>query len=95
MAKVLNSTSGAKANWPIINISLANDGEGRRVFVGGMEEGDMLIERGKDVAVPPGVVDRLNDAVIGVAEPDPDNPDKMLVIDRQRYAFSIKGRVVA
>ena len=94
MTKSPAAVRDAKKNWVLINISMANDGEGRRVLVGGLDEGDMWIERGKDVLVPPGVVERLENAVIGVPETDPENAEKTVIVDRQRFSFSIKGRQV-
>lgn len=75
----------------LINIALGNDGEPKRIFIGGCEEGDFLIERGKDVLVPRSVLTRLDDAIIGVPEPDPADPENnMIAVDRQRFPYTIK-----
>ena len=75
----------------IINVALGNDNEPRDIFVGGCDEGDFLITRGKDVTVPRAVLERLDHAIVGVAEVDPDNPEKTRVIERKRFAYSIVG----
>lgn len=79
----------------LIEIMYAKDGEPRDIFVGGMAEGDMYITRGKPVVVPPSVITRLEDAVMGVPEVDPDDPDKVNVVERQRFSFSILRTIEA
>lgn len=79
----------AKEKRYLINISLGNDNEESRVFIGGMDEGDVLISRGKDVEVSQGVVDRLNDAIQLVSEKDPTDPFKLVSIERKRFPFTV------
>lgn len=76
----------------IINVSLGNDNEPRKVFVGANGE-DFLITRGKDVAVPKEVLEVLDNAVVGVAEVDPENPTKTITVERKRFPYSVVGVV--
>jgi hypothetical protein len=82
-----------EVDWFIIQIGLANDNEPRRVFVGGCEQGDYEIERGKYVMVPEGVIERLENAVTGVAEQDPIDPMKTVVVQRRRFNFTVAEKV--
>lgn len=75
----------------VINIAFGNDQEPRDVFIGGMDEGDVLITRGKDVVVSEQVIERLNNAVIGVPELDPDDPTRTVVVQRRRFPYTIVG----
>lgn len=79
----------------IINVTLANDGEPRDIFVGGCEEGDFLITRGKDVTVPRSVLNRLDDAVGGYAEVNPEDNTNTVNTARRRFPYSIVGTVAA
>jgi hypothetical protein len=72
-----------------IEISLSNDGEAAEVFVGGCPEGDFRIKRGVPVRVPQSVLDRLDMAILGVPEVDPDDPTKTRFIERKRFAYTI------
>lgn len=72
----------------IINIQLANDGEPKRVFVGANGK-DCLIERGKDVTVTAAQMSVLDDAVQGIAEVDPEDPDKIVITQRKRFPYTI------
>lgn len=74
-----------------IEIQLAEDKEPPKIFIGGCEEGDFLITRGRKVVVPESVINRLNDAVVGVSETNPDDPTKNTIVDRKRFAFSVLG----
>ena len=85
----------AKQKRFIINVQLGNDQEPRDIFVGGADEGDMLITRGKDVTVPQSVLERLDHAILGVAEVDPADPQKTVVVERKRFPYSIVGTVAA
>lgn len=80
--------SKAKTRYTI-NISLGNDGDEPYVFVGGCDEGDFRIKRGENVTVPRSVVERLENAVIGVPEKDPTAPDGVRFVQRKRYPFTI------
>lgn len=72
----------------IINVALGNDNEPRDIFVG--DNGtDYLITRGKDVTVPRSVLEKLDHAIVGVAEIDSDDPTKTIVVDRKRFPYSI------
>ncbi len=74
----------------VINIALGNDNEPQKVFVGGCPEGDFYIERGKDVLVPRSVLTRLDDAVVGIPEPDPSDPDgRMRITERKRFPYTL------
>lgn len=75
----------------IINVQMGNDQEPRDIFIGGMEEGDMLITRGKDVTVPASVLERLDHAIMGVAEVNPEDPTKTVIVERKRFPYSIVG----
>lgn len=72
----------------VINIQLANDGEPKRVFVG-VNGKDCLIERGKDVTVTAAQMSVLDDAVQGIAEVDPEDPDKIVITQRKRFPYTI------
>ena len=72
-----------------INISLGNDGDEPYVFVGGCDEGDFRIKRGENVSVPRSVVERLENAVIGVPERDASAPDGVRFVQRLRYPFTV------
>lgn len=74
----------------IINISNGNDNEPSKVFVGANGQ-DYLIERGRDVAVPKAVLDVLDQAVVGIPQKDPNNPDRIVISDRKRFPYTIVG----
>jgi hypothetical protein len=76
----------------IINIGLGNDNEPVKQFVGANGR-DFLIERGKDVKVPKAVLDILDNAVMGVAEVDPTDSNKTIVVERKRFPYTIVGVV--
>jgi|GEM_PF-5373720 len=78
-----------KKGWFTINISLGNDNEERHVFMGGCEEGDFRIQRGRDVDVPKSVLTRLDAAVIGVDEVDEFDRNKTVTIDRKRFPYTV------
>lgn len=71
-----------------INVGLGNDNEPRKIFVGANGQ-DFLIERGKDVKVPRSVLNALDDAVIGVDEFDQSDPNKVTVVDRKRFSYTV------
>lgn len=77
----------------IINVQMGNDQEPRDIFIGGAEEGDMLLTRGRDVEVPASVLERLDHAILGVSEVDPDDPTKTVVVERKRFPYSVVGVV--
>lgn len=76
-----------------ITITLANDNEPKDIFIGGCEEGDFLITRGKKVIVPRSVLQRLDDAVMGVSEVDPEDPTRTVTVDRRRFNYHIERSV--
>lgn len=90
MSKAATAVKGEER--VIINVALANDGEPRRIFVG-FNGSDFEIERGKDVAVPRGVLEVLDHAVMGVTETDPSDPAKQTIVERKRFGYSIIGVV--
>jgi hypothetical protein len=71
-----------------INIALSDDGEPRDVFVGANGR-NFRITRGKNVKVPLSVLEVLDNAVKGVAEQDDHNPEKITVVERKRFAYSV------
>ncbi len=83
------SEAARKKGWFTINISLGNDNEPRRIFVGGCEEGDFEIERGQNVDVPRSVLNRLDDAVLGVDEIDRHDQSKTITVDRKRFPYTV------
>lgn len=93
---VRDEAARRKANpvkWFEIEIMLGNDQEAAKQFFGGMDEGDVLAQRGKKVIVSENVINRLNDAVTGVAEQDPEDPTKMNVVDRKRFTYQVYREV--
>lgn len=78
-----------------ITVTLGNDQEPRDIFVGGCEEGDFQITRGKPVIVPRSVLERLDLAVTGVPTPDPTDPTGTRVIfeDRKRFPYTLHREV--
>lgn len=76
----------------IINIGLGNDNEPVKQFVGANGR-DFLIERGKDVKVPKSVLEVLDHAVMGVAEVDPMDNTKTIVVERKRFPYTVVGIV--
>lgn len=88
-AKKAASKARAPTDWYIINIALADDNEPERVFVGGCLEGDFHIKRGEDVAVPEGVIERLQHAVRGVAEKDESSESGVRIVQRLRFSYTI------
>ena len=76
----------------IINIALGADKEARRIFVG-FGDRQFQIERGKDVVVPRGVMEILENAIIGVPEIDDQDPDKVLMVQRKRFPYTLIGTV--
>lgn len=79
--------------WFEIEVSLGNDNEPRDIYVGGMEEGDMRITRGKAVIVPLTVLQRLDDAVLGVSEPDEKDETKQVIVARKRFPYTVLREV--
>lgn len=79
-----------KQDLVTIVVATGNDNEPNKVFVGGDVGGDVLITRGKKVTVTRGVLERLDQAVqiVPVVE-DPDRPDKISHIERQRFPYTI------
>lgn len=71
-----------------ITVALSNDGEPVSQFVGA-DGRDFLIKRGQKVIVPERVLSVLNDAVKGVDEVDPNDPEKVQTVMRQRFAYTI------
>lgn len=71
-----------------IEVSLANDGEPRDIFVGA-DGRDFLIRRGEKVVVPERVLSVLKDAVKGVSEVDPQDDTKSVTVMRQRYSYTV------
>ncbi|MEY4415331.1 MAG: hypothetical protein RIQ53_2624 [Pseudomonadota bacterium] len=82
-----------RPGWYIIEVQLAKDGEPRDLFFGGADEGDFVVRRGEQMAVPESIVERLRLAVAGVSEVDPEDPEKTITVMRQRFAFSVLGKV--
>lgn len=78
----------------IINIALGAPHEPRRQFIGAYGR-EIEIERGKDVAVDPEVLEVLDNCVVGMPEPDADDPDKTIIVDRKRFPYTIVGSVAA
>lgn len=76
----------------IINVGLGNDNEPRDIFVGA-DGRDFRIRRGVDVPVPKSVLEVLDNAVLGVAEVDPNDETKTVVVERKRFPYSIVGTV--
>lgn len=76
----------------IINISLGADKEARRIFVG-FGDRQFQIERGKDVAVPRGVMEILDNAIIGVPEIDEQDPEKVVMVQRKRFPYTVIGTI--
>lgn len=74
----------------IINVSMGNDGEPGKIFVGDGKT-DYLIQRGKDVVVPKSVLHVLDNAIIGVTEVDPEDNTKSITVDRKRFPYTIVG----
>lgn len=87
--QVAAADSRSKKGWMEIEIQLGSDNEDTHVFIGGSDEGDMRIKRGVKVIVPPSVVERLDLAVKGTFEPDPNDSEKHIVVDRKRFAYSV------
>lgn len=77
-----------KKGWFTINIGLGNDNEPKKIFVGANGQ-DFLIERGKDVDVPREVLNTLDDAVVGVDEFDDQDPNKVTIVNRKRFPYTI------
>ena len=71
-----------------INVTFANDGEPREIFVGA-DGADFRIRRGEDVIVPRTVLHALDLAIKGVDEVDPNDDTKTIVVQRKRFAYSI------
>lgn len=93
------SLPASKQQRFIINVALADDNEPRKIFVGA-DGSDFLIERGKDTinpdpktgeprGVPISVLDILNNAVKGVPEVDPEDPDKVIFVERMRFPYTV------
>lgn len=76
----------------IINVGLGNDNEPVKQFIGANGR-DFLIERGKDVVVPKAVLNILDAAILGVAEVDPVDPTKTIVVERKRFPYTVVGVV--
>jgi hypothetical protein len=71
-----------------IEVSLGDDKEQRKIFVGAGGK-DFLIERGKKVVVPRVVLSALDDAVVGVAEQDEADPNKLVTVQRKRFQYTV------
>jgi len=78
----------SKKGWFVINVSLGNDQESVRQFIGA-DGVDFLITRGKDVEVPPNVLSVLDDAVLIVDEQDPTDPNKTVAVPRKRFPYTV------
>lgn len=77
----------------IINVTLGADGEPKRQFVG-WDGRDYEIERGKDIQVPRGLLEVLDNAIIGVPEAyDESDPSKIRMVDRKRFPYTMIGVV--
>ena len=81
-------TAKSKKGWFTIVVSLGNDNESVRQFVGA-DGKDFLITRGKEVDVPPEVMHILDCAVVMVDEQDPDNENKSVAVARKRFPYTI------
>lgn len=84
----------AKAEKVIINIAIGAPNEPRRQFINAYGR-EFEIERGKDIQVPREVLEVLDNAIIGMPEPDPEDPDKTLIVDRKRFPYTLVGVVAA
>ena len=71
-----------------IEVSLANDGEPRDIFIGA-DGRDFMIRRGEKVVVPERVLAVLKDAVKGVSEVDPQDDTKSVTVMRQRFSYTV------
>ena len=76
----------------IINVTLGNDNEPKKIFVGANGR-DFHIQRGKDVSVPKAVLDVLDAAVLGVPELDEEDPTNTVIHERKRFPYSVVGVV--
>lgn len=94
MAETAVAKPARKAGKVIINIAIGAPNEPRRQFFNcyGTE---LEIERGKDVKVPRELLEVLDNCVIGMPEPDPEDPDKTILVDRKRFPYTIVGAVEA
>lgn len=72
----------------IINVALADDNEPRQIFIGANGQ-DYLITRGKEVEVPVSVLGILDNAIKGVPEADPVDPEKTAWVNRQRFPYTV------
>lgn len=73
-----------------IVISPGADHEPNKVFVGDDRGGDVLITRGKPVKVSRAILERLDHATMMVPTvEDPDRPDKITMVERQRFPYSV------
>lgn len=75
-----------------ITVSLGDDKEARKIFVGAGGR-DFLIERGKAVIVPRVVLNALDDAVVGVAEQDEADPNKLITVQRKRFQYTVNRQL--
>lgn len=82
----------AKEKRYIINVTHGNDIEPKKIFVGANGR-EFQIERGKDVSVPKCVLEALDNAIMGVSEPDPMDETKAIVYDRKRFPYTVVGIV--
>ena len=89
MTAATKDAANAKPTRYTINISLGNDSDDQYVFVGGTDEGDFRIKRGENVTVPRSVVERLDNAVIGVPERDQSAAEGVRFVERKRFPFTI------
>jgi hypothetical protein len=71
-----------------IEVQLGDDKEARKIFVGAGGK-DFLIERGKKVVVPRVVLNALDDAIISVTEQDEHDPNKLIMVPRKRFQYSV------
>jgi hypothetical protein len=87
-AKAARAEKGPPKGWFTIEITMANDNEPSRVFIGA-DGRDFWVQRGKKVTVPPQVLSVLDDAIVTADEVDPDNPDRTIPVERKRFAYSV------
>lgn len=88
MSPAPQPTTKPQKGWFRIIITLGNDKEAQRQFIG-VDGRDFLIQRGKEVDVPPQVLGVLDDAVMLVDEQDPMDEDKQIQVPRQRFPYTI------
>ena len=92
MSTATAERTSKKAAKVIINIALGAPNEPRRQYFNAYGK-EFEIERGKDIAVPRELLEVLDNCVIGMPEPDPDDQDKTIMVDRKRFPYTIVGTV--